>query len=131
MENEIETGIYNALLANSDITDITSEIYPDLAPASARDPYIIITLNAGSVLNDNPALDTTINNFLVKAVSTNPNSANSLANAIRATLHEASLSLSTWTNYRTQAITPVRMVETIERVQYWHRGHIFRIRSNN
>lgn len=130
MEEEVEEGIYNALLANSDITDDTSEIYPDIAPASATETYIIIALNAGSPENDNPAQDANDLRYLVKAVSPDPNKANRLARAIYETLQEATLTLATWTNYRTQVVTSVRFQETIDRVQYWHRGHIIRIRNN-
>jgi hypothetical protein len=50
--------------------------------------------------------------------------------AIRTLLHEGSLTLSGgWTCYRMQAITPVRYVESVDRITYFHRGHIIRIRA--
>jgi hypothetical protein len=130
MEQIVEQALYAALAADAGITGVTGAIYPDRAPSGANaTTYVIFSLAAGTTTNDAND-DNTDLRYLVKCVSTDFGKANSVASAIRTLLHEGSLTLSGgWTCYRMQVITPVRFVETIDRVAYWHKGHIIRIRS--
>lgn len=131
MENLVEQALWTAITQDAGITAYTNECYVDIAPASASDPFIIIALNAGNYLRDN-ANDASDLIYLVKAVSTTQQTADSIAAALYSLLHETPLSLSggVWTNYRTQIAQPVRMTELVERVQYFHRGYLIRIRSS-
>jgi hypothetical protein len=130
METLVETALYNALLANNDVTAQTSEVYPVFAPSTAGEDYVLLMLNAGGKTND--ANDDNVDlRYAVIGVSPNVSKALALADAIRETFNEASLTLADgWSAYRTQILTPIRQVEHVDRVPYFRYGHIVRIRAN-
>lgn len=131
MEQIVEQALYSALAADATITGVTSAIYPERAPVTANTgTYVVFSLSAGATTND--ANDDNVDlRYLVKCVSTDFGKANTVAAAIRSLLHENPLTLSDgWGCYRVQAITPVRFIETVDRVSYFHKGHIIRIQAN-
>jgi hypothetical protein len=130
METLVETAMYNALLANSNVTAQTSEVYPVFAPSTAGGSYVLIIPNAGGKTND--ANDDNVDlRYAVIGVSPDVNKALALADAIRETFKDASLTLgSGWSAYRTQILTMIRQVEHVDRVSYFRYGHIVRIRAN-
>lgn len=133
METIIETGIYNFLLGIAAITNITTTIRADIAYESDSVPYIILALNNGG-----PKIETQLDEvdlrYLVKCVSTNPSHANTIAQAVHDNFKDsqkAALTLTSgWKTHRVQTIQPVRFTEQIDRVQYYHRGYIIRIRAS-
>lgn len=130
METLAENAMYGALLANSAVTTHTSEVYPVFAPSSAGSTYVLIMPNAGGKTND--ANDDNVDlRYVVIGVSPDVTKALALADAIRATFKDASLTLgSGWDAYDTQILTNVRQVEHVDRVPYFRYGHIVRIRAN-
>ncbi len=130
METLVENAMYNALLANATVTAQTSEIYPVFAPASAGETFVLLVPNAGGKTND--ANDDNVDlRYAVIGVSPDSTKALALADAIRATFKDASLTLgSGWSAYDTQILTMVRQVEHVDRVPYFRYGHIVRIRAN-
>ena len=130
MESLVEVAMYTALLANSNVIAQTSEIYPLFAPATAGETYLLLILNAGGKTND--ANDDNVDlRYLVVGRTPSITKALALADAIRQTFNEASLTLgSGWSAYRTQIMTPVRQYEEVNRIQYYRFGHLVRIRAN-
>lgn len=132
MENLVEQALWAAIRADGTIAAITTKIYVDIAPSTAPDSYIILSLNAGTYDND-ISVDGSDLRYLVKAVSNSQQTADNIASALYTLLHENPLSLSggTWTNYRIQVTQTIRLTESgDERQQFFHRGYIVRIRSS-
>jgi hypothetical protein len=130
METLVETAMYNKLLANSNVTAQTSEIYPVFAPSTAGETYVLIIPNAGGATND--AKDDNVDlRYAVIGVSPDASKALALADAIRESFNEVSLTLgSGWSAYRTQILNSIRRVEHVDRVPYFRYGHMVRIRAN-
>ena len=130
IETLVEEALYSALFANTDVTDVTSEIYPDFAPDTAGQDFLIIAHNAGGKTND--ANDDNVDlRYAIVGRSPDVLKALALADAIRETFNDASLTLSNgWSAYRCQILTPIRNSEVVNMVSYFRRGHLVRIRAN-
>jgi hypothetical protein len=130
IEDLVEEAIRTALLANTNVTNVTSEIYPILAPDTAGQDFLLITHNAGGKTND--ANDDNVDmRYAIIGRSPNPLTSLALARAIRETFNDASLTLSNgWSAYRCQILTPIRTAEVVNMVSYFRHGHLVRIRAN-
>jgi hypothetical protein len=126
----IYTGVRTALTANGTISgQVGTRVYRLLAPGSAAEPYIVMTIAGGGDLNDNPKDEVDID-IDVKAVSGAADTSLTLADAIRTALHDQDITLSGgWATYRMQHEAPFDYVETTEKRQYWHAGGRYRLRA--
>lgn len=135
MQIEIETGLYARLLAQVG-NMVDSRIVKNLAKVGTEYPFIVYSLNAGSDqnLNNGGMVDL---RYLIKAVSKDAgdnngaDEADRIAAAIYTALHEVRFTTDAPVSvYRCQRITLVDYTETQERVQFHHRGGIYRIRAS-
>lgn len=122
---EVKTALRNRLIAAG--VNGGAAIFDTQAPLGTAYPYIIFQYVGGGDENQT-ALDTRDEVWLVKAVTDDHSSAHSLAAAIRAALHQQSLSLSGWGHLTTQQLDHVWQVENLSRQQIYHAGASFRIR---
>jgi hypothetical protein len=129
MDQAIEKGVRATLLANGTISAaVGTRIYALQAPNGATLPYIILSSLAGGEDNDTSVQSGDFT-LVVRAVSDSASGALSIANAIYGVLHEVSLTLDApYLVARSQRVAPVLYPENTERVTYYHRGGIYRIR---
>lgn len=130
MIRAIEKGVRAKLVATSAVTALVStRVYSTQAPAEAALPHIAFFLSGGGSTNDTPrdSLDVLVT---VRATAADGATATQVADAVRAALHDADLTLeSPWAAYRCQHTTPFYYVETTDRVSYHHAGGVFRVRA--
>lgn len=132
MYQELNDGLYDELAGDADILLELggTAIYKGIAPNGTSTPYIIYNIQAGGSDNDTP-IDSVDVVLLVKAVSTDSREAETIADLVRARLHEAELTLDApWTNYRTQHTSIVDFVEQVDREQFYHVGGLYRVRNS-
>ncbi|MBN1964052.1 MAG: DUF3168 domain-containing protein [Anaerolineae bacterium] len=127
----VAKGVYGELAAGTAITALVStRIYNSQAPQTAETlPYVVFSLASGGDTNDTPReeLDVIVD---VKAVAATALEAQQAADAIRATLHDADLTLDgDWAAVRCQHHAAFFYAENVERRQYWHAGGSYRIRA--
>ena len=129
METTARAAIRAHLVGGSAFTAVVSQrVYADIAPAGATMPYVVLSLNGGGYDNDTP-LDSADVRMTVRGVSASAQEADTLGNAIRARLHKAAVSPGDgWSLMSLTEDTLFSYVEQTERVQYWHRGGVYRIR---
>lgn len=128
MINQIEIAIRTALIDGTAGPLVSDRIYNELAPESASLPYIVLMWNAGGMVNSDPT-EQGDTRHMVKVISSSGAEAATIANAIKADLHEADLSLDApWSGIRCQCLNAVKFVELEERAQYHHNGWIVRVR---
>jgi hypothetical protein len=128
MLQHIEKAIRAALTGGTAGPLVSGRVYNEMAPQGAALPYIVMALNAGGKTNRTPTDEGDVRH-VVKVISTSASEAAQVAGAIEADLHEVSLALDApWTAYRCQALTVVKYLEQVERVQYFHSGWIVRTR---
>lgn len=135
MQIEIETGLYGHLLTAVGEM-VSSRIVKNLAKVGTAYPYIVYSLNAGADFNLNSGGMVDLR-YMIKVVSKDEGSSNGadasdrIAAAIYTALHEVRFSTITPVYvYRCQRITVVDYSEQIERVQFHHRGGLYRIRAS-
>lgn len=126
----IAKGIGDKLSAASAVTAVVStRIYVSQPPLEAPLPFVQIELAGGGDDNASPldSFDVLVN---VKCVATSGAVAAGCADAIRAALHNAALTLeSPWTAYDCQHETAFLYVENEGRIPYTHSGGSYRIRA--
>lgn len=126
----IRAGLHAALAAAADLSEVTAW-YTPVAPQAASYPYGIFQIAAGGDTNESP-LDTLDEDWIVKVVDTDAARAERLADAIRDTLHNTSLTLGAgWVAYDCQHDGPLFFYnEMVGSVQHYHAGSTFRIRAH-
>jgi hypothetical protein len=118
------------LAAASAVTSVVStRIYNTQAPLEAALPYIVVALQAGGSTNRSPRDEFDLV-LLVKCVAADGLQAGTVADAIRAALHEQAITLdSPWNAMDCQHETAFQFVENEDRAQYWHAGGLYRLRA--
>jgi len=129
--NAINKAIYQKLAGASAVTSQLSggsAIYYHQAPTGAVLPYIVYIFAGGGSDNSDP-LDSGDVMYYVKAIARTAQTAGAIADAIRSTLHEQSVTIdSPWSVYRCQHNEVLTLVEDVEREQFYHAGGSYRIR---
>lgn len=130
----LENGIHAALAANSTLTNLlasgTASIFSGQAPKGAAKPYIVYTHASGGDdhLTPQESADAT---YYIHGIDKSPTKAAQIAAAIRATIHEKETAFtltSPWVMYRSQADAIIAYTETIDAVEFWHKGNSYRFR---
>lgn|GEM_PF-3102827 len=129
MYTAVEKAIRNALLGSSTITAaVASRIYALQAPPGAAMPYVVFVHMAGGDEN-NTQLGSADLRYLIQAIGTDAQGVVDLATTIRTVFHKVNMTMDApYRVFNSHELEPVRMVETVERVQYWHMGAIYRFR---
>lgn len=106
-------------------------IYNKVIPLTASLPAVVYSMASGGEDNDSPleGVDVT---YLVKAVSTSSRAAETLADLVKARLHNVTITLDApWSNYHTEL---TQLVDYSERETegdvYYHTGGLYRIRAS-
>ena len=130
MIGPILLGIRAALVADDALNAVT-QWYHAVAPGSATVPYGVIQYAAGGDTNETP-LDELDEDWTVKIVDTDAARAMTLGDAVRTTLHNATLTLGAgWTAYDCEHTGPAFFLpEQVESTQYFHAGSTYRIRAH-
>jgi len=131
--NEIETGLYQKLIAASGLTGLlaagTGSVFNQQAPPGAGYPLVIFQQQGGGDENKTPHRS---QNFLyvVKGVSSvSLEQAGTIDAAIDAALHLQSITATGWTNFWLARETEIRFTETTPQgVNYYHAGAVYRLR---
>jgi hypothetical protein len=128
MDRETVKALIIKLREGSSGALVGRRVFRKFVPPDTAMPYIFVSLNAGSE-NNRQARRSGDYRYLVKAVDVDPASADAVAAAIQADLHEQSLTVDApFACYRSQRLTIVDLVESVERRQYYHSGAIYRLR---
>ena len=130
--NALETALYSKLSGGTALTALlagTTSVYNAAVPMGASFGCVVFQLQGGGDYNETPRRRKELL-YTVKAVSaTSMQNAGLIDNQIDALLHEATLTVSGWTNYWTMREEDISYVETSpEGRNYWHSGGIYRIR---
>lgn len=123
----VQTAIVSALTANHGIqVFVGTRIYELQAPAQTPYPFIIMTLMAGGDTNISPRREIDLE-YLIEAWAENSAVAATIAGYVDGALHEQTLTIDGWTNYRTHANAQRSQIENDEGKQIWRRGAIYQI----
>lgn len=134
----VEKGIIAKLSGASALTSVVStRIYATQAPLEAALPFIEVSVTAGGSPNSSPRDEFDLM-VTVKCVATdNPSAGTSgakvakqMADAIRAALHNVTLTLdSPWQAYDCEHESAFIYVDNEDRIQYTHAGGTYRVRA--
>jgi hypothetical protein len=102
-------------------------IFDSLAPSGQAYPYIVFAYVGGGYENQT-ALDSRNEVWQVVAISDEHSTAQNLAAAIGAALHQQSLSVAGWGHLMTTQLDPLWRVETLNHQQIYTAGATFRLR---
>lgn len=133
MLNAVYKAVIAKLKAASGVTSLLSSataIYRLEAGQSAALPYIVVLFNSGGGVNlqQTDMLDVSM---VVKAVSENPTTAGSVADAVRTALHEAELTFDGgWLHVTCQHTAAFEYAEPVDRRTFYHVGAVYRIRAS-
>ncbi len=105
---------------------ITDPIFDTRAPIGQLYPLLVFQYVAGGYDNTD-SLDTRNELWQVKAVTTEHEQAETLADSIRAALHQQPLTITGWRHLWTVQEDHVWMVEAAARRTLYHAGGLFRI----
>jgi hypothetical protein len=124
----IDTAIYNKLNVSAITTLLGSaKIYKSIAPQGTALPFVVFQWQGGGDENVTPRNSVNVV-YTVKAVGSTLVSVDNIDAQIKIALHEQTLTVTGWTNYRTQREDAVDFVEVDEAgVVTYHRGAIYRI----
>jgi len=131
--NAIETGLYSELAGSAAlVTGLGgTAIYSRHAPQGTALPYVIFMHMGGGHENTNPS-DLQNHVYLVKAVAEGSKEAGTLHNLVLSVLHNATLTVSGYTNFYTALEDEVQMTEvTREGEMVYHTGGMYRIRIDD
>jgi streptogramin lyase len=130
MIGAILSGIHGLLVADGTIsTAVGGRIYAGLAPYDATQPWVVLTIAAGGDINISPKDELDVD-LTVKAISTDALTAQTIADAIRAALHDADPTLAGgWQSFRLQHTIAFMYSEMVDQRQYWHAGGNYRLRA--
>lgn len=128
--NAIEKALYDKLIAD---TALTAELiddsaaYNDIAPQGTIRPYLVFFYAGGGPTNDSPS-DTREYVYGVKGLANESKQAGTIQGLIEATLHEKTLTVVGYTNFRTQCEDEIAITETLaDGKLVFHRGNFYRI----
>jgi hypothetical protein len=125
----IDTALYNALNISAITTLLggTAKIYKSIATQGTALPYIIFQWQGGG--EENVTQRDSVNVvYTVKALGTTLTVVDNIDAQIKLALHEKTLTVTGYTNYRTQREDAVDFVEVDEAgIVTYHRGAIYRI----
>ena len=130
--NALEQGLYSKLSGTSALTTLlanATSVYNQIVPKGKAYPLVIFNLQGGGDENDTPKRRKNYV-YLAKAVSAVSMKQAGLIDAqIDAALHEATLTVTGWTNFWCMRTTDIRYTETTaEGANYFHSGGLYRIR---
>lgn len=125
-------ALRNALNGSSELkTGVDGQWYLDLALAAFTYPYGVISLNAGG-MDNSAGMRRGDLRFLVKVIGDKQTRTHELAELVRQTLHEGTLTAEDpWYIWRCQQISSVHLMEIDAQEAYWHAGGIYRIRMSS
>lgn len=112
--NVIEQALYSKLTSTSSITTLLASanaVYNEEAPEGAAFPFVIFGEYAGSGDNDSPHDAIQMLYQLKGSATTGFLQAGAIDAAIRAALHRATLTVTGWTNFKTQWESPIKVLE--------------------
>lgn len=129
----VKTAIRSELIGNTtlmaELDDDPTRVTSGSAQADATLPYIIISGFFGG--SDNTVADSLDLQFDVKAVAADGETADDVAALIFTVLDNVILDMTApWGCISLQSISIISFEEHIERTQYNHAGHTFRLRAH-
>lgn len=133
MINPIKAAVYSKLNGTSAVTSLLSSataIYWQIAGESAARPYIVFYMSSGGDTQSvpNELIDVRIG---IKAVAVSGTAAGNIASAIRDALNNQELNYgSGWKHIDCRETGLIDFVETVDRVQYYHSGGLYRLRAS-
>lgn len=136
--NPIDVGVYNALIASTTLTALTSggtaspSVFQWLAPEGQEPPYVVYFPQSPSV--PRKTMGGTIFEdalYTVKGVTKGPSAsaAGTIAAAIENALVPGSLSYTGYTHVRCEREQTVDFPEVSDGVRYHHRGGVYRVQA--
>jgi hypothetical protein len=133
MIRALQKAVRDRLTGGTALTALLSSgsaVYWNQAGVNAALPYIIVNINAGGMVNDNPrnAFDV---NVAVWGIATDAATAGQIADAIYDRLHKAELSYSSYGHVACQQVSAISYVENADRVVYHYAGGLYRVRASD
>ena len=128
--NALETGLYTLLTGNSALTTALggSYIYNQTAPQGQARPYLVYSKTGGGDRNWSPRRYKNYV-YLVKVIADGLKQAGTIMALVDAVLHGGTITVTGYTNYRSERETDVAYTETLQDGnQCYHNGAYFRIR---
>jgi hypothetical protein len=124
-----EKAIRAKLTGDTGVSNLVStRVYAGIAPDGGTLPCIVFSLNGGGSDNDT-ALDSADLRYAIMGIADKQGTAVQIADAIRAALHEASLTIdSPWSVMRCQESSSIAYVDDVDGKPFFRRGGIYRIR---
>lgn len=133
MINPIKAAVYSKLNGTSAVTTLLSSataIYWQIAAESAARPYIVFYMSSGGDTQSvpNELIDVRLG---IKTVAISGTAAGAIASAIRDALNKQELNYgSGWKHIDCRETGLIDFVETVDRVQYYHSGGVYRLRAS-
>lgn len=122
-----ETGLTTALKVGAVLTHATGSVWAVEAPDN-RDHIVVFQQSAGGDDNLTPRRSRDVV-YIVKAISTDWDTAQSIDSAVDGILHNGAITVSGWTVYTARRETDINFQETAEDgTTYFHLGAIYRFR---
>ena len=122
--NAVDDAVFNALAAGTALTTALggTESYCQLATQGAALPYVVFFQSSGLDENSSPRRARRMM-YTVKAVSDDQDEAGDLDAYLDALLHESTLTVTGYGNYRTYRENDIEYVEqTLAGLTVYHRG---------
>src|SRR3990172_6192444 len=128
-QSALETGLYSKLTGQASLITALGGtlVYSGQAPQNPGAKYAVFQWQGGGDMNESP---TRMRNVLytVRGVATTKTSALAIDSAIDDALHNATLTVSGWTNIQCQRETDINFIEQdAGGVNRYHAGGIYRV----
>ena len=129
--NILNTAIYGTLTGGTALTALlagTASVYYEQATPGAAFPYVVFSIQGGGDLNLCPSRMKDMLYFVRGYSKTSPAAAGSIDAQIDALLHDKTLTVTGWSNYRTQRETDIENVEvTTADEDIYMSGGVYRV----
>ena len=129
--NALNTAIYSKLTGGTALKALlasSSSVYYEQAPGGASFPYVVFSIQGGGDLNLCPSRMKDMLYFVRGYSKTSPAAAGSIDAQIGALLHDKTLTVTGWSNYRTQRETDIENVEvTTADEDIYMSGGVYRV----
>ncbi len=128
MQYALEKGLNAFLLACEPVNVFVNRRIANEFANKLDKPYLVFMLNAGQDTNMQQREQGDFR-YAIKGVAVDIGTAGKIAAALRTALHEQTFALDNpWVIDRVQHTTVVKYSETVDNVQVYHWGGIYRIR---
>lgn len=127
---DVGAALYTRLTADAGVSALVGSRVSELVvPNTEAVPWVRYYIAVGTVPNTEPR-DTIDERWRVECTDTDRAGAWTLCQAVSSALHEQTLTLSGWTNYKTEVSNLVRLTETVDGRHYWRFIVDVRIRAS-